>query len=283
MSNFNLKTTKKLGKEKNNDKKVVMLNISQFELTKILYSSGILSECDLTPSAKLFLWALCSHYNPQNKTMFPAQQTVANKLGISEKSAQRAVKELKSHGLIDYETKRVNHYVFGEKFFELVKMSGMMGQNVLLDGGQNVLLTNKKEKKEEQNVSFSNAYQKRYTEQQETLKRRTPNVEETKKILEEREKISAMSFNPQEFDEKEALEWLRSIPKFWLSKSKVAEFLVQKFKFSEFQEILNKKIDTPHSSFNTNDNEDLNISGQIKEKISDENMDFSSVKIRKSP
>ena len=61
------------------------------------------------------------------------------------------------------------------------------------------------------------------------------------KILEEREKISAMSFNPQDFNEKEALDWLRSIPKFWLSKSKVAEILVQKFKFSEFQEILERK------------------------------------------
>ncbi len=266
MNNFNLKTAQKpVNKENKVEKKVIMLNISQFELTKILYSSGILSECDLTPSAKLFLWALCSHYNPGNKTMFPSQQTVAKKLGISEKSAQRAVKELKTHNLIDYETKRVNHYVFGEKFFELVKMSGMIGQNVLSEGGQNVRLTNKHEKKEEHAFSFSskkagNGQQKRYTGQKEEAKRRTPNVEETRKILEEREKISAMSFNPQDFNEKEALDWLRSIPKFWLSKSKVAEILVQKFKFSEFQEILDRKKISAHSDFCSDLDEDLKLS-----------------------
>ncbi len=269
MNKINLKISQKTTDEREEDNKVIRLNISQFELTKILYSSGILSECNLTPSAKLFLWALCSHYNPNNETMFPSQQTVAAKLGISEKSAQRAVKELKTLKLIDYETKRVNHYVFGPKFFELVKMSGMIGQNVLKEGGQNVRLTNNKEKKEKQKEFSSfeknkgNAGSKegfRQFKQDNLPNRRTPSVEETKKILEEREKISAMSSNPQNFNREEALKWLENIPKFWLEKSKVAEFLVQKYKFSEFQQILDKKEDIALSNKNSNDNTKLNKS-----------------------
>ncbi len=234
----------------NEQKRLVVLNITQFELTKILYSSGILAECDLTPSAKLFLWALCSHYNPNNETMFPSQQTVAKKLGISEKSAQRAVKELKNAGLIDYETKRVNHYVFGAKFFELVKMSGMKGQNVRDEGGQNVLLTNKKEKKEQTDFSSfgfkkggnsNQGYRKKQEYQEQKPKRMVPNAEETRKLLEEREKIRAMGFNPYEYNREDALQWLKTIPNFWLLKSKLAEFLVEKYKFSEFQYILKNK------------------------------------------
>lgn len=251
------------------ENKVVRLNISQFELTKILYSSGILAECSLTPSAKLFLWALCSHYNPNNKTMFPAQQTVAKKLGISEKSAQRAVKELKTCGLIDYETKRVNHYVFGPKFFELVKMSGDIGQNVLNEESQNVRLTKNKEKKEKQNEGFSfnkrgggnTTYKKGFEQntQNNLPNRRTPSVEETKKILEERAQISAMSSNPKDFNREEALKWLENIPKFWLKKSKVAEFLVKKYDFREFKEVLNEEQDSAASNNCLNNNKDLKI------------------------
>lgn len=247
MNKANVKTVEK-SSSRTNEKKVVMLNISQFELTKILYSSGILAKCDLTPSAKLFLWALCSHYNPNNKTMFPSQQTVAQKLGISEKSAQRAVKELKTHGLIDYETKRVNHYVFGEKFFEMVKMSGMIGQNVLSEEGQNVLLTNKKEKKKEQggfsfkngemnfgtNNGFRGQYSRKIQQQnQNTPNRRVPNSEETKKIIEEHNEIRAKSVSLYELGENEALEWLKATPIFWRKKSKVAKFLIEKYGFEE--------------------------------------------------
>jgi len=245
-------------------KNVVMLNITQFELTKMLYSSGVLAKCNLTPSAKLFLWALCSHYNPNNETMFPSQQTISKKLGISEKSAQRAVKELKTCGLIDYETRRVNHYVFGEKFFELVKMGGDGGQNGGREGGQNVPLTNNHEKikKQKENFSFKGfqwndgpkqpndkGYRKNYTQnrtyrgnygygQTENVKRRVPNAEETRKMLDENEKIRAMGFNPKEFSREDAYKWIKSVPKFWVVKSQLVKFLVKKYDFADFRYVL---------------------------------------------
>lgn len=226
-------------------KKVVRLNISQFELTKILYSSGMLAKIDLTPSAKLFLWALCSHYNPNNDSMFPSQQTVAQKLGISEKSAQRAVKELKTHGLIDYETKRVNHYTFGAKFFELVKMSCEGGQNVGSKGGQNVRLTEKHEKRKEHAI-FSSKKGLGWKRRDDAAWSETrggkmvPGTEETRKMIEEHEKIREMNFNPYEFNREDALQWLNSAPQFWLVRSKLAYFLVEKYGFSEFQYVLSK-------------------------------------------
>jgi len=227
--------------------KVTVLNITQFELTKILYSSGLLSECDLTPSAKLFLWALCSHYNPNNETMFPSQQTVAKKLGISEKSAQRAVKELKNHGLIEYETKRVNHYVFGPKFFELVKMSGVIGQNVLSKGGQNVPLTNKKEKIKNRRQVFSKEIfsdakgrkpASKWSYKENVPNKMVPDADETRKMLEESEKNRATAFNPNECSRDEALKWLKNTPGFWLPKSKIAQQLTRKYQFAEFMHIL---------------------------------------------
>ena len=226
-------------------KNVIRLNITQFELTKLLYTEGILGELDLTPTAKLFLWALCSHFNPENDSMFPSQQTVAKKLGISEKSAQRAVRELKNAGLIDYETKRVNHYVFGKKFFELVKMSAAVGQNVSHKGGQNVPLTKNKEKRKN-NENFSFKFYKRGQKtcrNEQMAAKMVPNADETKKMLDEQKKAKTNAFNPYECTENQAKQWLQEIPAFWLSRSKMAKFLVEKYNIIEFQHILKNNFE----------------------------------------
>ena len=138
--------------------------VTQFELTKIIYESAFFSKIELTPSSKLFLWALCTHFNPENETMFPSQATVAKRLGMSEKSAERAVKELKEKGLVEYETKKVNHYKFSQKFFSLVKMSVISRQNVGSEHRQNVGQTNKIEQKnnKENRKQQSNFCNRRY-------------------------------------------------------------------------------------------------------------------------
>lgn len=154
--------------EKARETTVYRVNITQFELSKLLYESEAFSRIELTASAKLFLWALCSHYNPDNETMFPAQATVAKRLGMSSRSAERAAKELKEKGLITYTTKRVNHYVFSPRFFELVglearvsvkgaetdSLSDELRQNVGCGFRQNVALTNKHEQKNKKEKIF---------------------------------------------------------------------------------------------------------------------------------
>ncbi len=205
---------------------VKSVDFTQFELTKALYTSSIFEKIDLKPTAKLFLWALCTHYNPQKPTMFPSQATVAKKLGISEKSAERAVLELKEAGLISYVTKRVNHYVFSEKFFSLVKMSDRIRQNVGFDVRQNVGLTNKSEQKNN-NVYFksfspSNAQNIHST-------RVLPSIIETKKYIEEVE-IARKNFkNPLTFSRLEALKFLSTVPVWFLDRSRTSKFLIQKY------------------------------------------------------
>lgn len=220
--------------------------VTQFELTKALYTSGLLAKVELTGTTKLFLWALCTHYNPQKESMFPSQATVAKKLGVSEKSAERAVKELKIKGLVEYETKYVNHYRFSGKFFELLgffntqdKMSERYRQNVGERYRQNVGLTNNT-KQIKNNKNFN--YFKDNSEN--SGGKAVPGVEETQKLLEERERIRNEDFNPLDYSREEAQEWIESIPEFWLKKSKIARFLIEKYKFEDFLYTLDFPIES---------------------------------------
>ena len=120
--------------------------ITQFELAKVIYTSGFLNTCNLTATAKLVLMALIQHYNANNAEMFPSQKFLAQQLGISEKSVERAIANLSEEKYIYYVTQRVNRYRFTAHFFESVKMSVMNRQNVGRGHRQNVGQTNKTEK-----------------------------------------------------------------------------------------------------------------------------------------
>lgn len=124
----------------------ISADVSQFELTKALYASGFLSRAKLTPGAKLVLFGLVSHYNHKHPDVFPSQKYLANQLGVSEKTIERAVKELAANNYITYETRKVNHYRFTAFFFASVKMSDTNRQNVGCADRQNVGQTNNHEK-----------------------------------------------------------------------------------------------------------------------------------------
>ena len=123
--------------------------ITQFELAKVIYTSGFLNKCNLTATAKLVLMALIQHYNANNAEMFPSQKFLAQQLGISEKSVERAIANLSEEKYIYYVTQRVNRYRFTAYFFEAVKMSVVNRQNVGRGHRQNVGQTNKDEKRKE--------------------------------------------------------------------------------------------------------------------------------------
>ena len=84
------------------------IKVSQFELINMIYKSKLFTKVSLKPTAKLVLYALVHHYNPCNDDMFPSQKFIAQSLDISEKSVERAVKELADLRLIMYVTKNVN-------------------------------------------------------------------------------------------------------------------------------------------------------------------------------
>lgn len=244
---------------------VYRVNITQFELSKLLYESEAFSRVELTASAKLFVWALCSHYNPDNETMFPAQATVAKRLGMSQRSAERAVKELRDKGLVTYTTKRVNHYVFSAFFFELLGLALLSGegrQNVGSGGRQNVGLTNNHEqKKKKENFYFfkgasptetpetnkraaNQAYSKPFyqnnwkNQQQQTQPRSAPSVEETAELIEKQAAERANSVNPFDFTRAEALDWLNLADEWLLKHSKIARHLIEKYELRDFQRFI---------------------------------------------
>lgn len=111
--------------------------VSQFKLTDRLLKN--LNKYELSPTGKLVLLYLSSCYNPKKADVFPKQKTIANKLGISERSVIRAIQELVKDGLIFVEGKYTNHYVFSskiiqkpsqnEKFFEPENLSDDLSQN----------------------------------------------------------------------------------------------------------------------------------------------------------
>ena len=119
--------------------------INQFELSKMVYTSGFLAKVNLTPTAKLVLIALMQHYNANNAEMFPSQKFLGAQLGISEKSVERAIANLRDENLIFYVTQQVNKYRFTAHFFEQIKMSVDHRQNVGSHHRQNVGQTNKDE------------------------------------------------------------------------------------------------------------------------------------------
>ena len=122
---------------KNTVKKHAQHGFSQFKFTNYLLNN--LSQFKLSPSAKLVLLELSTCYNPKNADVFPKQKTLAQKIGISERSVVRAIQELVKEGLILVESKYTNHYIFtakmgipkgkNEKIFEDENLSDDLRQN----------------------------------------------------------------------------------------------------------------------------------------------------------
>lgn len=104
---------------------------TQFNLTQ--NTILCLSYLKLTPTAKLVLIYLTSCYNPKKEYVFPKQETIANKLGISEASVIRAVKELINLNYCTKKRKRYssNYYKFTEYFFETIRFINL--KNTRLD------------------------------------------------------------------------------------------------------------------------------------------------------
>jgi DNA-binding Lrp family transcriptional regulator len=130
---------------------------TQFKLSKITLQS--LSKFNISPTAKLVLLYLIDCYNPAKKYMFPKQETIADKLGISLSSVKRAIKELSKANIIIIELKFSNRYNLTQTFFELLNMTPDTVQNEIkkCQNETNHVITEKElNKKQENNFSFKN-------------------------------------------------------------------------------------------------------------------------------
>ena len=94
---------------------------TQFKLSKITLQS--LSKFNISPTAKLVLLYLVDCYNPAKVYIFPKQETITDKLGISLSSVKRAVKELAKANIIIIELKFSNRYNLTLTFFDLLNMT----------------------------------------------------------------------------------------------------------------------------------------------------------------
>ncbi len=186
------------------------VNISQFELINMVYKSKLFNKIELKPTAKLVLYALIHHYNPANEDMFPSQKFIAQNLGISEKSVERAVKELAANRLIMYVTRNVNRYKFTSFFFDSVNLSDVNRQNVSNKVRQIVGQTYKHEQKNENKFYKFSSYSGNSTTG--ATMRQHSTIEETKKLLENIEKTREDNFAPKDFSKDDAIKWLNNLP-----------------------------------------------------------------------
>src|ERR1035437_3568083 len=100
-------------------------NVSQFELSNQIIDSDLFSKVKLTASARLVLIVLCRYY----PNIYPCQNTISKKSGLSIRSVINALSELKSKGLILVECNHSNTYRFTLTFFELAEIADSTGKN----------------------------------------------------------------------------------------------------------------------------------------------------------
>lgn len=103
--------------------------VTGFELCAYLLQN--LNKYKLSPSAKNILWYLSMCHNGQKGYVFPKQKTIAQKMGLSERSVIRGIQELVKEGLIVVECNLSNKYFWGPRiasecphFFAVKKLSG---------------------------------------------------------------------------------------------------------------------------------------------------------------
>jgi hypothetical protein len=168
--------------------------VTQFELSKQLVMSKFFSKVHLSPSARLVLMVLCSHY----PNIYPSIKTIQEEAGIaSNKSVISALKELSGKGLILYETKNCNNYTLTSVFFAQIEGKNYTQINNL----------NKKDNKDFKN--FSNFR----TQPSETLPKYHHNTHITgityKKYEPEKQ---TKKESPLDLSREQAIEFLKNLP-----------------------------------------------------------------------
>ena len=126
--------------------------LTQFELTKNIVTN--LKHFDLTPSAKLVLILLTTHYNPANgAVVFPSMPFISETLGLGLTAVKQAINDLIKSGLI-IKAKRDKVSGNHNKYLLTLKVRNTTydrSENELSKQSENdrFIITNKETKKEQ--------------------------------------------------------------------------------------------------------------------------------------
>ena len=135
----------------------------------------------------------------------------------------------------------------------LILTNTMSRQNVGSWDRQNVGQTNNKEQKnnkekiqnlfEKKNVGWQKInYDNRFQKYEPTPSRAIPSIEETQKMIAERDAAGNSDFNPWEYSKPDAYKWLSTLNEGLLSRSELAKNLILKYEFEEFYAFIGVKI-----------------------------------------
>ena len=213
--------------------------MTQFELSKITLKN--LSKFELSPTGKLVLLSLVNCHNPEKAEVFPRQKTIADELGISERSVVRAIKEITNCQIVICEVKKSNRYKFTSKFFELVKLS--LPECQIVTSQSDKLSPPYREQKSEEKNNNNNKilnfqmteFQRKYADvfeklsEYDVMKYKTlQGYEKEKWLLNKRKELFQQVENkqlqlkidsekqkgctPLDFSKEQAIEWLENLP-----------------------------------------------------------------------
>ena len=121
-------------------------------LMAAVYKSALGLKFELSSSALIVLMSLCYHYNIQRMDMFPKQQYILSKTGLSISSIKRGIKELVDKNLlVKTRTQSGNTYRFTQLFFESINLTPSKSQPNTLNSSNLNLLNNKHKNKTNNN------------------------------------------------------------------------------------------------------------------------------------
>lgn len=98
--------------------------LSNSKIMTSIYSSGICNKYNLSPSTMVVLFSLSYHFNTIRFDMFPKQNYIVQKTGLSASSIKRAIQELITTNLLTKKrTQYGNKYQFTSTFFTEINLT----------------------------------------------------------------------------------------------------------------------------------------------------------------
>ena len=173
-------------------------SITQFELSNQIFDCDLFSKVKLTASARLVLIVLCRYY----PKIYPCQNTIVKKTGLSVRSVINAISELKQKGLILVECNHNNVYKFSSKFFELTKIADSTGKICTKQRAE--IAHNKTNYKNNKKHLFSNGQNR-----QEGI-----NYKSASQTIQQIKKDKESACTPLDFDRIQAIEYYNKLPDF---------------------------------------------------------------------